>query len=208
MPSCEGTMFPDLTRDDVFRIETRRLWLRWPTAKDIPAILRWAGEPEVAEMTARIPHPLERRDVEPFVLKVRSGNAAGTGLTLAITQRSAPATLIGLVGLSGEAAAPHLGYWLGRPWWGDGLTAEAVQALADAYFAYAGGERLQAHALPDNPASRRVLEKTGFRRAGRALRACPARGGDREMDLFGLDRDAWMSRAAAVEPAPELAMAC
>ena len=24
------TMFPDLTRDDVFRLETRRLWLRTP----------------------------------------------------------------------------------------------------------------------------------------------------------------------------------
>ena len=27
-------MFPDLTRDDVFRLETRRLWLRWPRAAD------------------------------------------------------------------------------------------------------------------------------------------------------------------------------
>ncbi len=27
-------MFPDLTRDDVFRIETKRLWLRWPRIQD------------------------------------------------------------------------------------------------------------------------------------------------------------------------------
>lgn len=94
-------MFPDLTRDDVFRIETRRLWLRWPTAKDAPAIQRLAGERAVAEMTARIPHPLERADVDAFLLEVRGGNSAGTGLTLAIAQRTSPTALIGLVGLSG-----------------------------------------------------------------------------------------------------------
>jgi hypothetical protein len=27
-------MFPDLLRDDVFRLETRRLWLRWPRAAE------------------------------------------------------------------------------------------------------------------------------------------------------------------------------
>ena len=50
-------MFPDLTRDDVFRLETRRLWLRWPRHADVQAIVRLAGETAVAEMTASIPHP-------------------------------------------------------------------------------------------------------------------------------------------------------
>ena len=31
-------MFPDYFRDDVFRLETQRLWLRWPTAADAPTI--------------------------------------------------------------------------------------------------------------------------------------------------------------------------
>ena len=35
-------MFPELTRDDVFRLETRRLWLRWPRMADANAILRLA----------------------------------------------------------------------------------------------------------------------------------------------------------------------
>ena len=50
-------MFPDLTRDDVFRLETRRLWLRWPRHGDVQALVRLVGEKAVAEMTARIPHP-------------------------------------------------------------------------------------------------------------------------------------------------------
>ena len=27
-------MFPEITRDDIFRLETERLWLRWPRAAD------------------------------------------------------------------------------------------------------------------------------------------------------------------------------
>ncbi|MDP4002234.1 GNAT family N-acetyltransferase [Methylobacterium sp. NEAU K] len=198
-------MFPDLTRDDVFRIETRRLWLRWPTAKDAPAITKLAGERDVAEMTDRIPHPLERHAVDAFVLRLRSANSTGTGLTLALAQRAAPTSLIGLVEISGHDGAPRLGYWLGRPWWGAGLMSEAARALVHAYFAYAGGERIEASALPSNPASRRVLEKAGFAWTGRGPQACPARGGDREMDRFGLERGAWAAAAAALVPEPELA---
>ena len=37
-------MFPDYFRDDVFRLETQRLWLRWPTAADAATIERLAIE--------------------------------------------------------------------------------------------------------------------------------------------------------------------
>ena len=33
-------MFPEIAKDDVFRIETRRLWLRWPRLADAPAMER------------------------------------------------------------------------------------------------------------------------------------------------------------------------
>jgi hypothetical protein len=43
-------MFPDLTRDDVFRIETKRLWLRWPRVQDAAAMQRLAGDKDVADI--------------------------------------------------------------------------------------------------------------------------------------------------------------
>ena len=33
-------MFPEITHDDVFRLETERLWLRWPRLSDAEGILR------------------------------------------------------------------------------------------------------------------------------------------------------------------------
>ena len=48
-------MFPDLARDDVFLLETQRLWLRWPRILDAAAIHRFCSLWEVARFTARIP---------------------------------------------------------------------------------------------------------------------------------------------------------
>src|SRR3954471_7528500 len=76
-PDRSRTMFPDLTRDDVFRLETRRLWLRWPRLADAPAIVRLAGEKAVAEMTAFIPHPYPPEIGERFIFQARQSNADG-----------------------------------------------------------------------------------------------------------------------------------
>lgn len=188
-------MFPDLTRDDVFRLETRRLWLRWPRQADAQAIVRLAGEKAVAEMTSRIPHPLSGQAVDEFILSMRRENANGTGLTMAITPRAKPNALIGVVGIGPEPqdGAPRLGYWLGIPVWGHGYATEAARAMVDAFFAYSHNPELTASARVINPGSRRVLEKCGFAFAGAGLKAFPARGGVLPVDLFRLDRRAWES---------------
>ncbi|MDB5590910.1 GNAT family N-acetyltransferase [Enterovirga sp.] len=186
-------MFPDLTRDDVFRLETRRLWLRWPRQADAPAILRLAGETAVAEMTARIPHPYPAEAATAFVLASRRANAEGSGLTLAITPRAKPGTLIGAVAITEQDGRAALGYWLGSPHWGEGLATEAVRALIDAYFAYTSGGELHASARVINGASRRVIEKCGFVPTGSRLHPFPARGGVFPVDTFRLDRRTWSS---------------
>ncbi len=188
-------MFPDLTRDDVFRLETRRLWLRWPRLADVTAIVRLAGEKAVAEMTARIPHPYSIEDAERFVFGARQGNADGDGLQLAITPKGRPNALIGMVGIgpSPEDERPHLGYWIGTPHWGEGTATEAARALIDAFFAYTDGAELTSAARVINPSSRRVLDKCGFALQGSGLMAFEARGGLFPVDHFRLDRRAWES---------------
>ena len=189
-------MFPDLTRDDVFRIETRRLWLRWPRAVDADAIVRLAGDKAVAETTARIPNPIDQQGTDRFLLSARQANSDGTALVMAVAPLADPARLIGMIGIEPDGGeGPHLGYWLGRPHWGRGLATEAASSMVDAYFAYAGGALIASAALPDNPASRRVLEKCGFACTGTAHRSFPARGGERQVDTFRLDRAAWLERA-------------
>lgn len=187
-------MFPDLTRDDVFRLETRRLWLRWPRAADMPAIVRHAGERAVSEMTARIPHPLEPSVVEAFVVEMRRANAEGRGLTMAVTPRARPTELIGIVSLGPDAAGrPFVGYWIAMESWGHGFATEACRALVDAFFAYTPGTEIVSSARVVNPGSRRVLEKCGFAYVGSGLHSFPARGGVLPVDEFRLDRRTWAS---------------
>ncbi len=187
-------MFPDLTRDDVFRLETRRLWLRWPRAADVTALVQLAGDKVLAEMTGVMPHPYSPADGTGDVLKARAGNAEGQSLALAITARAKPGTLIGMVGISAEpGSAPSIVYWLGTPHWGQGFATEAARALIDAYFAYTPARDLTAWVRVTNPESRRVLEKCGFAAAGSSLKGFPARGGLLPGDDFVLDRRKWKS---------------
>jgi RimJ/RimL family protein N-acetyltransferase len=190
-------MFPDLTRDDVFRLETRRQWLRWARQADAGAIIRLAGEKAVAEMTSTIPHPYPPERGERFVLESRRLNMDGAALAMAITPRTRPSEFMGVVSISANRdGMPELGYWLGTPYWDKGFATEAARSLIDAFFAYTGGTELTAWTRVINPASRRVLEKCGFTTVGSGLQAFPARGGVLPVDHFRLDRRKWESLKA------------
>ena len=187
-------MFPELTRDDVFRLETRRLWLRWPRMADANAILRLAGEKAVAEMTASIPHPYPSQAVEPFIFGARKGNALGEHLMLAITPRSKPNELIGMIGAHKQASGvPFIGYWLGTPHWGKGYATEAAQGLIDTLFSLVDIPAIDADTRVINPASRRVLEKCGFQFAGQGMGPSLFHRGMVPIDRFRLERSIWAS---------------
>ncbi len=193
-------MFPDLTRDDVFRLETARLWLRWPRAQDAAAIARYAGDRAVAEMTGRIPHPYPPGAAAQFVLESRHRNANGAELCLVITPRSRPDEVIGVTGIHLRGGFPILGYWLGVPHWGKGFATEAAQALVDCAFSYGDFAAIQASARVVNPASRRVLEKCGFQFIGQGMAEAPARGGLLAVDYFNLPRSTFASLKGWREP--------
>jgi RimJ/RimL family protein N-acetyltransferase len=55
-----------------------------------------------------------------------------------------------------------LGYWLGETFWQRGIMSEAVAALTDFCFDNFPLRRISAEAFANNPASVRVLQKTGF----------------------------------------------
>ena len=102
-------MFPEITRDEVFRIETRHLWLRWPICGDADALV------DVAAQTCRNPELLPdgfrtliagwRAEMEAghalhLVLAPKDGGSA-IGVVHAKPNRSVRCRL-----LPGEAARP------------------------------------------------------------------------------------------------------
>ncbi|MCL2384414.1 MAG: GNAT family N-acetyltransferase [Alphaproteobacteria bacterium] len=186
-------MFPDLISDDIFRIETQHLWLRWPRASDKASITRIASLPEVARMTALIPHPYPPGEAERFIMKARAGNANGLALTLAVSLKSGQAHAIGLISAHPATAADvEIGYMLAPSHWGQGYATEAIKALIDMVFNLTPASRIIANCRSGNSASCRVLEKSGFTFVDSGLDFLPARGGLYPCDRYRLDRKSWV----------------
>jgi ribosomal-protein-alanine N-acetyltransferase len=99
-------------------------------------------------------------------------------------------TLYGAITLSnvrrGVAETGTLGYWIGRPFAGEGHATAAVKALARHAFRQLRLHRLEASCLPSNGPSRRVLEKSGFRLEGEARAYLKINGAWADHLLFGL----------------------
>lgn len=197
-------MFPDLFRDDVFTLETRRLFLRWPRAKDAGEIVQLAGDKAVAEMTARIPHPYPPALATRYIAETREGNAAGTSLTLAIAERRHPEKLIGMIGFvpGADETEAEIGYWLGRPHWGKGLMTEAAQAIVDGVFLYSDLRSIVTGIRVINPASRKVIEHCGFQYVGSGMSLRAAWNDTVPTDHYRLGRANWLSLKGWRTPLP------
>jgi RimJ/RimL family protein N-acetyltransferase len=171
-------------------LKTERLVLRALSERDVPVIVQLAGDRRVAENTARIPHPYTAADAEGLLASI---NQKGSETVFAIELDGA---LIGMSGLDPRTDGAELGYWLGVPFWGRGYATEAVRAVIDYAFGDLGHEVLQSGARVSNPASRRVLEKSGFQWTGVRLCRIRAINSAAPIDRFRLDRRLWASLKA------------
>jgi len=191
-------MFPDLTRDDVFRLETARLWLRWPRAADAASLHRFCSMWEVARYTARIPHPYPPGSAERFIYAAREGNASGRDLTLVMTPKKGKRDPIGSISLESRGLDRlALGFVLTPEHWGKGLATEAVWAVVRVGFELTAAVEMLADVRVENDAPRYIVESFGFDLVSTGPKGAPARGGLVECHSFRLTRTVW---AEAIEP--------
>jgi len=191
-------MFPDLARDDVFRLETPRLWLRWPRICDAASVHKFCSQWEVARYTARIPHPYPAGSAERFIYATREANASGRDLTLVMTPAKGKSDAIGSISLESRGADRlALGFVLAPEAWGKGLATEAAEAMIDAAFGLTPAVEILAGVRVENEASKAVLEKCGFAVLGTGRQGAPARGGMVECHSFRLGRADWVAGASA-----------
>src|SRR5690606_36515032 len=96
--------------------------------------------------------------------------------------------LVGGVTLSnvrrGIAQAASLGYWTGAPFAHQGYMSAALEALLPYAFERLGLHRIEAACLPHNVASRRLLERAGFREEGLARRYLKINGAWQDHTLY------------------------
>lgn len=157
-------------------LSTSRLMLRPPEEADIPALIRIAGDWEVARRLSRVPHPYTEEDARFFLT-----NIAPKSHVWAITQgadmQGEGQPMIGVISLSRdpeEPAALNLGYYIGQDHWGHGYATEAGRAVVAYGLEKVGPSGLKAQFHADNPASGHILEKLGFMPVGKSEFYCLA----------------------------------
>ena len=170
-------------------LTTGRLTLRPLRLEDAPVIHRECGNWKVARMTARIPHPYPEGLAEDWIVRHAADHPEGSAYRFGIEHDSGLIGVIGLERQRREAVAFEIGYWIGEPWWGRGLATEAVRRVVAFAFEELGLEQLVAGHFEDNPASGRVLEKSGFRYSGEAREWSKARDGEVACRRFVQDRE-------------------
>lgn len=154
------------------RLETERMVLRLPAHGDFAAWTALRAESR-AFLTPWEPvwhaDHLTRRSFTNRVYWAARASRSGTSLPLFLTRRE-DGELLGAITLDGIRRGPAqmgtLGYWIGAPFARQGYMREAIDAVVGHAFGTMDLSRIEAACLPENTASRGVLEQCGFKYEG------------------------------------------
>lgn len=161
-----------LLRRRPIRLDAERIVLRLPMHSDFSA---WTGlrQESRAFLTPWEPvwsaDHLSRKSFTNRVGWAARASRAGSAFPFFITRR-ADGALLGAVTLDnirrGPAQSGTVGYWIGQPHARHGYMREALGVLVHYAFTTLDLSRIEAACLPENAASRGVLEKSGFKYEG------------------------------------------
>ncbi len=160
-----------LTRKKI-RIETERMTLRPPIHSDFRS-WAWMRESSAGFLTPWEPvwaaDHLSRKNFTNRVYWAQRSINTGVAVPLFLVNRETN-ELMGAITLDnirrGPAQAGTLGYWVGKDHARKGYMREAIDALVHYAFHRMDLSRIEAACLPENVASRGVLEKSGFKYEG------------------------------------------
>jgi [ribosomal protein S5]-alanine N-acetyltransferase len=153
-------------------IETDRLTLRRFETADCVRAVPLIGDWDVVKNLSHPPYPYTDAHFHAWLSGQEEGFAAQTQMPFAITLPG-----VGVIGTTGVHERGHergenwfeLGYWLGKPYWGQGFATEAGHAVLGWFGALRPDARVKASHFEDNPASGKVLRKLGFSYTGQTL---------------------------------------
>ena len=148
-------------------LTTPRLHLRAFAEADSSRLIALAGDYEVAKNTLNIPHPYTEADARHWLHLTQQNYAQQSAYDFALELR-ATGELVGGMGLTLEPRfdRAEAGYWLGQPYWGQGLATEALAAVLRFGFTELKLNKIYATHIAQNPASGRVMQKNGMRKEG------------------------------------------
>jgi ribosomal-protein-alanine N-acetyltransferase len=173
-------------------IEAGRCLLREWRIEDAGALVRHANDRRVSiNLRDRFPYPYTDAHATEWLIRT---TAAEPKVSFAITERGSDEPLggIGLM-LQDDTAriSAEIGYWLGVSAWGRGLATAAVKELTAYAFDVIGLERVFAVCVTRNPASARVLEKSGYVLEGTMRRSAIKEGIVLDQFMYAATKPEW-----------------
>ena len=154
------------------RLDTERLTLRPPIHSDFRPWTSLRYESQNFLIPWEPSWAADHLSRKSFTNRVYWANRAvkqGNAMPLFLVRRSDNA-LLGAITLDnirrGPAQAGTLGYWVGAPYARQGYMGEAIAAVVHYAFTRLDLSRVEAACLPENAASRGLLEKSGFKYEG------------------------------------------
>lgn len=144
-------------------IRTLRLIIRPWSLKDAEQLVIAANFRSISRMTAALPHPYKLSDARYWIPRTRRQlrQRPLQHMHLAITHRG---VVIGAIGVDRHGDQAEFGYWLTPTMWGQGIMTEAIGSFVPFVFHTWPIQRMIAKTFLFNPASARVLEKSGFQK--------------------------------------------
>ena len=186
-----------MSRLDVV-LRSERLILRPLRAEDAPAVFATYSDPEVVRYWSGAPWTDLARAEEYIAGGMRDiadGSAMRLGVELAAT--GAWVGQVSLHNFDAQNRRCDIGYALMRDHWGRGYNAEALATVLDFGFDKLDLHRVEADVDPRNDASRRAVERMGFKEEGLLRERWLVNGEVCDTVFYGLLRREWLSRRAS-----------
>jgi RimJ/RimL family protein N-acetyltransferase len=154
---------------------------------------RIANDREVSRWLLRMPFPYRRKDAEQFVAAAAESYRDGTRLALAVIRRESDELMggFGLNTINWAHRHAELGYWLGRPFWGQGYGREAIEEMLRVCFVSLRLHRVEASTYAGNDRSQGLLQKVGFLPEGVRREVFWQQQRWKDDVVFGLTVDDW-----------------
>ena len=153
-----------LTHKGTQIIETSRLILRPFTMDDARIMFdNWASDPEVTKYLMWPAH--SSVDITCMVLDswVKSYESLESyQWAIELKEIGQPIGSLSAFRLNEDVESAEIGYCIGKSWWHQGITTEALNAVIDFLFRQVGANRLTARHDPRNPHSGNAMKKCGM----------------------------------------------
>lgn len=146
-------------------IETARLILRPWQESEADSLFKYAGDPDIGPIAGWPPHTSVQHSLEI----IRTVFSAPETYAVVLKETGEPVGSCGIMFADGLHSAAmrqgeaEIGYWIGKPYWGQGLIPEAVKALLDRCFDELDLDAVWCGYYDGNIKSKRVCEKCGFK---------------------------------------------